>query len=102
MCLFDWSMDDKAPRNYGFVEGKRKAVLESGHASVYMQVEAFIEGRYDELLTRTDGVMPSAGGFPLRVGDVYEKKHLIFSIGNIVFKGDAGKDRDAQDHNDQM
>lgn len=69
MVLFAWSMDDKAPRNYGFAEGKRAAALESDHASVYPQVAAVLEGRAEQLFSRAPEVLPSAGAFPIRVGD---------------------------------
>lgn len=66
MQLFAWSMDDKAPRNYEFIEGKRAAVLASGHASVWHQVELKLAGKKDELLDAS-GQMPAAGGFPIRL-----------------------------------
>ncbi|MDO5709309.1 MAG: Gfo/Idh/MocA family oxidoreductase [Coriobacteriales bacterium] len=66
MQLFAWSMDDKAPRNYEFIEGKRAAVLASGHASVWRQVELKLAGKEDEIFA-TPGQMPAAGGFPIRL-----------------------------------
>ncbi|MBQ9006661.1 MAG: Gfo/Idh/MocA family oxidoreductase [Atopobiaceae bacterium] len=66
MQLFAWSNDDKAPRNYGFVEGKRAAALESGHASIWRQLELSIAGHSDELFSTPDA-FPVAGAFPIRV-----------------------------------
>ena len=66
MQLFAWSNDDKAPRNYDFVEGKRAAALASGHASIWKQLELAVAGRSEELFS-TPGQMPVAGAFPIRV-----------------------------------
>lgn len=72
MVLFAWSMDDKAPRNYGFAEGKRRAALASGHASPWTQLELLSNGgNPDDLWTNVPEVVPSAGAFPIRVGDAW-------------------------------
>lgn len=68
MQLFAWSNDDKAPRNYDFVEGKRAAARANGHASVWKQLELSVAGRSEELFS-TPGQMPVAGAFPIRVQD---------------------------------
>lgn len=70
MVLFAWSMDDKAPRNYGFAAGKRNAALASGHASPWAQLELLSAGGDpDDLWADVPEVVPSAGAFPVRVGD---------------------------------
>lgn len=70
MLLFAWSMDDKAPRNYGFAAGKRNAALASGHASPWAQLELLSTGGdEDEFWVNVPEVVPSAGAFPIRVGD---------------------------------
>lgn len=69
MVLYSWSMDDKAPRNYGFAEGKRRASLASGHASVWGFVDHAITSPDTELFTADTVGMPVAGAFPIRVGD---------------------------------
>ena len=56
MVLFAWSMDDKAPRNYGLATGKRNATLASGHASPWTQLELLATGgNLDELWQLTRG-----------------------------------------------
>ena len=69
MVLYSWSMDDKAPRNYGFAEGKRQASLASGHASVWGFVDHAITEPDTELFTADTVGMPVAGAFPIRVED---------------------------------
>jgi uncharacterized protein (UPF0303 family) len=67
MQLFGWSMDDKAPRNYGYVAGKRGSTLNTGHASCWLQAKLISEGRSDELYAHMPDIMPAAGCFPIRV-----------------------------------
>lgn len=70
MVLFAWSMDDKAPRNYSFAAGKRAAALASGHVSSWAQLEVLSAGGdADELWANAPEVAPSAGAFPIRVGE---------------------------------
>ena len=69
MVLFAWSADDKAPRNYGFIAGKRAAALESGHASPYKQIQVISEGGDPETLWTDPASAPAAGAFPIRVGE---------------------------------
>ena len=69
MVLFAWSSDDKAPRNYGFIAGKRAAALSSGHASPYKQIQVVSEGGDAEALWSDPASAPAAGAFPIRVGD---------------------------------
>ena len=69
MTLCSWSMDDKAPRNFGFAEGKRQAAVASGHASVWGYVDHAITNPDTELFGSDTVGMPVAGAFPIRVGD---------------------------------
>lgn len=70
MVLFAWSMDDKAPRNFGFIEGKRAAALSSGHASPWKQLEVLASGGDTEALwVDVPAYVPAGGAFPVRVGD---------------------------------
>ena len=69
MQLFAWSMDDKAPRNYGFADGKRQASLVSGHASVWGYLDHQVNNPDTPLFTEQTVGFPVAGAFPIRVGD---------------------------------
>lgn len=69
MVLFAWSMDDKAPRNYGLATGKRNATLSSGHASPWTQLELLATEAISTNSGNLPEVVPSAGAFPIRVGD---------------------------------
>lgn len=69
LTLFQWMADDKAPRNLGFMEGKRLAALESGHCSLWCEVAHDIDGSYGEMLADGTPECPGAGAFPIRVGD---------------------------------
>ena len=69
MQLFAWSMDDKAPRNYGFAEGKRQASLASGHASVWGYLDHQLNSPDTPLFTEQTVGFPSAGAFPIFAGD---------------------------------
>ena len=83
MVLFSWSMDDKAPRNAAFAEGKRAAALRCGHASLMCYVEHKLDGSWDELYRALENpkaapmppaeqfVCPVGGAFPIRVGDTW-------------------------------
>ncbi|MBP3892764.1 MAG: Gfo/Idh/MocA family oxidoreductase [Atopobiaceae bacterium] len=69
MQLFSWSMDDKAPRNYGFAEGKRQASLATGHASVWGYLDHQVNSPDTPLYTEQTVGLPAAGAFPICVGD---------------------------------
>lgn len=69
MMLFAWSTDDKAPRNYGFAEGKRQASLALGHASVWGYLEHQLTAPDEPLFTEQTIGMPCAGAFPIYAGD---------------------------------
>lgn len=69
MQLFAWSMDDKAPRNYGFAEGKRQQSLATGHASVWGYLNHQLTEPDAPLFSERTVGFPSAGAFPIFVGD---------------------------------
>lgn len=80
MTLFQWSMDDKAPRNMMFIEGKRAAARLLGHCSLWAVAEEdYGESRAlgdAELKAGDDGLcavgaspIPSGGAIPLRTMD---------------------------------
>ena len=69
MQLFAWSMDDKAPRNYNFAEGKRAASCASGHSSVWGYVTHELNDPDSPLFGPETVGLPAAGAFPLYVGD---------------------------------
>ena len=65
--LFQWGADGKRPANYDYAANKRKAALRLGHCSLWGWTTAALEGTLDELFSQGD--MPVAGAFPIRVGD---------------------------------
>lgn len=79
LVLFSWSMDDKAPRNAAFAEGKRAAARLCGHASLMCYVEHELDGAWGDLFSAlaeppAQGaplVCPVGGAFPIRVGDAW-------------------------------
>ena len=95
MVLFSWSMDDKAPRNAVFAEGKRAAARLCGHASLMCYVEHELDGGWAELFDALSAppapgatlVCPVGGAFPIRVGDVW--------VATLAVSGlHAGKDHE--------
>lgn len=48
LVLFQWAMDDKAPRNVLFAEGKRRAAQLCGHASLWTVAENELCGAWAE------------------------------------------------------
>lgn len=69
LVLFQWSMDDKAPRNEAFVAGKRAATLVSGGCSLRCYAEYCLDGSWAEMLDPGSPAMFAGGAFPIRVGD---------------------------------
>lgn len=67
MLQFAWSMDDKAPRNFGFTEGKRRVTLRTGHASLWAYVDHELTGGCADLCDAEAGFCPAGGAFPIRV-----------------------------------
>ena len=65
--LFRWGADGKRPANYDYADGKRRAALRLGHCSLWGWTKAQLDGTADELFSNGD--MPVAGAFPIRVGD---------------------------------
>lgn len=65
--LFAWSCDDKAPRNYGFVEGKRQASLVTGHSSLWGHVRRALDG-VTAPVDEGSPALYAAGAFPIRDG----------------------------------
>ena len=68
LVLFQYMMDDKAERNLGFMEAKRRAALKSGHCSLWPYVEHEINGAWRELIDAVPDVLPCGGAFPIRAG----------------------------------
>lgn len=63
--LFSWSCDDKAPRNYGFVEGKRQASLATGHSSLWGHVRRALDG-VTAPVDEGSNALYAAGAFPIQ------------------------------------
>jgi uncharacterized protein (UPF0303 family) len=64
LVLFQYMMDDKAPRNLGFMEGKRRAALACGHSSLWAYVEPVTRGAQPP--KPEPGFVPTGGAFPIR------------------------------------
>lgn len=67
LVLFQYMMEDKAPRNLGYMEGKRRTVLASGHCSLWPYVENAINGKWQDLMDQKPYLALSGGAFPIRV-----------------------------------
>ena len=67
LVLFQYMMDDKAPRNLDFMEGKRQAALASSHCSLWPYVEHALTGKWQELFDAYPQMLPCGGAFPIRV-----------------------------------
>jgi uncharacterized protein (UPF0303 family) len=65
LVLFQYAMDDKAPRNLGFMEGKRRAALDCGHSSLWAYVEPLVRG--EQPPKPAPDFVPTGGAFPIRV-----------------------------------
>lgn len=68
LVIFQYAMDDKAERNFMFCSYKHEALLEQGHSSAWMYVNAEINGNHKNMF--------SGGSFPIR--DL--ENHLIASV----------------------
>lgn len=64
--LFSWSTDDKAPRNYGFADGKRRGSLSCGHASLWGYVRRTLDGIVPANIDKDSGALYAGGAFPIR------------------------------------
>lgn len=71
LVLFQYVMDDKAPRNLGFMEGKRKAALASEHCSLWPYVEHALTGKWQEIFDAYPQMLPCGGAFPIRVNGTW-------------------------------
>lgn len=67
---FQWLGEGKGARNLMFASGKRRAALDSGHASPWRQLEALASGEsLDAVWAEVPEKVASCGAFPIRVGD---------------------------------
>lgn len=71
LVLFQYMMDDKALRNLGFMEGKRKAALASSHCSLWPYVEHSLTGKWQEIFDAYPQMLPCGGAFPIRVDNAW-------------------------------
>ncbi|MEJ8305846.1 Gfo/Idh/MocA family oxidoreductase [Saccharibacillus sacchari] len=67
LVIFQYIMDSKAARNVGYMEGKRRAALLTGHSSVWMHVDHELNGAWSEAMANIPHYVPSGGAFPIRV-----------------------------------
>lgn len=68
LVLFAWSDDRKAPRNYGFTQGKIRAARACGHSSLWAYAAHELTGAYAELADAASGACLAAGAVPVRAG----------------------------------
>ena len=80
LVLFQYMMDDKAPRNLGFMEGKRQAALACGHSSLYAFAAHALDGSCQEIFDAMPRALPCGGAFPLRVGGQYEATFAVSGL----------------------
>ncbi|CAM4099544.1 Gfo/Idh/MocA family oxidoreductase [Saccharibacillus endophyticus] len=66
LVIFQYVMDSKAARNIGYMEGKRRAALSTGHSSVWMHVDHELNGKWSEEMANMPHFVPSGGAFPIR------------------------------------
>lgn len=80
LVLFQYMMDDKAPRNLTFMEGKRQAALACGHSSLYAWVAHALDGSFQEVFDAMPRMMPCGGAFPLRAGGQYAATFAVSGL----------------------
>lgn len=66
LVLFQWMMDDKAERNIGFVDGKRRAAHMCGHCSLWVVAQHDVDGSWQDVFEPGSAACPSGGAFPLQ------------------------------------
>lgn len=80
MLLFEYAMDDKAPRNYKFLRGKRNAALKMGHCSLWAYVEHELYGKWQDIYDHQPEYVPTGGAFPIRVKDEWVATMIISGL----------------------
>lgn len=65
--IFQYLGNSKTAANVGYMEGKRKACEESGHASAYVYVANQLDHSYSHMFEQFPAYCPSAGAFPVRM-----------------------------------
>ena len=80
LVLFQYMMDDKAPRNLGFMEGKRQATLACGHSSLYAFVAHTLDGSCQDVFDAMPRMLPCGGAFPLRAGGQYAATFAVSGL----------------------
>ena len=79
---FHWVADDKDGKNLLFANGKRKAALETGHASPWTQLEGALDGDVAQVWSKVPDVVPACGAFPIRVGDEWVATLAVSGLSN--------------------
>ena len=80
MVMFEYAMDDKAPRNVDFMLGKRRAALSCGHASLWAYIEHELSGKWEEIFQKIPDFLPAGGAFPIRAGDTWVATLLVSGL----------------------
>jgi predicted dehydrogenase/uncharacterized protein (UPF0303 family) len=65
--LFQEIMEGKSERNIEFANKKRKAVLSSGHCSIYPNIANRLTGAYQDIIDGIPEQLPVGGSFPVKV-----------------------------------
>ena len=87
LVIFQWFADDKAPRYFRYLDGKRLAALGCGHSSLYAEVMHDLDGSFSDMYADAAPEWPGAGAFPIRVGNEW--------VGTISVSGlHEGKDHE--------
>ena len=67
LVLFQYMMDEKAERNYAFMDGKRQVTLATGHSSLYaVLAHTLDENAYPSCFSDPEKYCVSGGSFPIR------------------------------------
>ena len=82
LTLFAYSMDDKAPRNFTFIDGKRKTAVACGHCSLWAYVEHELNGAWEKLFNQSPPYILSGGAFPIRVQDAWTATLAVSGLHN--------------------
>ena len=69
LVIFQYVMDHKSERNFGFIRMKEKAAQLSGHSSMYQGILEKASGIKDERFSYQNGCLAVGGSFPIRVNN---------------------------------
>lgn len=70
LVIFQYAGDTKTEANIVYMEGKRKASLESGHCSAYVYVANRLNHEFAYMFEKMPEYCPGAGAFPIMVNGI--------------------------------